>query len=172
MEMTTLEQTMETISALPPAARQRLQLFLQEQAARDAAAQPPDSAAQAKAERLRQELDEYRRAKQWIAAHRAEYLGQWVALEGDRLVSHGPDVLQVDAAARAAGIASPLLCANAVMSGLRRRSRNCREASSICFRLGRLSRSRTRRMTTGNNTMMPSIVSTTLMFSIMTPVTS
>lgn len=105
MEMTTLEQTIETISALPPAARQRLQRVLQEQAAPEQA----DSAAQAKAERLRQELDEYRRAKAWIAAHRAEYLGQWVVLAGDQLISHGFDGHRVAAEARAAGIAVPFL---------------------------------------------------------------
>jgi hypothetical protein len=61
------------------------------------------------AEQLQREMAEYRSAKQWIAAHRAEYLGQWVALEGDRLISHGPDALQVDAAARAAGVAAPFV---------------------------------------------------------------
>jgi hypothetical protein len=54
--------------------------------------------------KLRQELDEYRRAKQWIAEHRAEYLGQWVVLAGDRLISHGFDGHRVAAEARAAGI--------------------------------------------------------------------
>ena len=107
--MTTLEQTIETISALPLADRQRLQLFLQEQAARDAAPEQPNSAALQKAERLRQELDEYRRAKQWIAAHRAEYLGQWVVLEGDRLITHGFDGHRVADEARAVGITAPFL---------------------------------------------------------------
>ncbi len=107
--MTTLEQTIETIRTWPPADRQRLQLFLQEQAARDAAPEAPDSAAQEKAERLRQELDDYRRAKAWMAAHRAEYLNQWVVLEGDRLISHGFDGHRVADEARAAGITAPFL---------------------------------------------------------------
>ena len=115
MEMTTLEQTIETIRTLPPADRQRLQRVLQEQAARDAVAEQADSAAQAKAvpprhtEMVEEQLARFRKALKWIDEHRAEYLGQWVALEGDRLISHGPDVLQVDAAARAAGIVSPFL---------------------------------------------------------------
>ncbi|MBI3423078.1 MAG: hypothetical protein HY011_09075 [Acidobacteria bacterium] len=107
--MTTLEQVIESAKTLPPADRQRLQLFLQEQAACDATAAQADSAAQAKAERLRQELDEYRRAKAWIAAHRAEYLGQWVVLAGDRLISHGFDGHQVCDEARTAGIKVPFL---------------------------------------------------------------
>ncbi len=109
MELTTLEQAIETIRTLPPADRQRLQRALQEQAARDAAAEPPDTAAQAKAERLRQGLDEYRRAKAWIAAHRAEYLGQGVALASDRLVSHGLNGEQVYDQAKATGINVPFL---------------------------------------------------------------
>jgi len=27
----------------------------------------------------------------WIAAHQEEYAGQWVALDGDRLIAHGDD---------------------------------------------------------------------------------
>ena len=45
----------------------------------------------------------------WLREHRAEYAGQWVALNGDKLVSHGPDVRQVHAIAQAAGIEFPYL---------------------------------------------------------------
>ena len=31
----------------------------------------------------------------WIEAHRDEYLGQWVALDGDRLIAHGSDAKKV-----------------------------------------------------------------------------
>jgi hypothetical protein len=49
------------------------------------------------------------REKQWLKEHRHEYLGQWVALDGDRLLSHGTDARAVSEAAREAGIASPFL---------------------------------------------------------------
>ncbi|MFN7930190.1 MAG: DUF5678 domain-containing protein [Blastocatellia bacterium] len=62
-----------------------------------------------KSARLQQELAQYQRAKQWIAEHRAEYLGQWVALEGDQLISHSLDAKQVYAAAKAVGIRSPFI---------------------------------------------------------------
>lgn len=108
--MTTLEQTMETIRAWPLADRQRLQLFLQQglQEQKPSSAQPElaDTTREAK---LRRELDEYRSAKQWIAEHRAQYLGQWVALAGDRLISHGANAKQVYNDAKAAGIQIPFV---------------------------------------------------------------
>ena len=37
-----------------------------------------------------EELAKAERAMQWIAEHRNEYVGQWVALDGDRLLAAGP----------------------------------------------------------------------------------
>ena len=109
--MTTVEQVLETVGTLPFAERQRLLQQLQQQLQQQAHHEPESTnpAAQEREEKLRRELEEYRRANQWIAAHRAEYLGQWVALEGERLVSHGVDALQVHNEAKAAGITSPFL---------------------------------------------------------------
>lgn len=39
----------------------------------------------------------------WIRQHRKEYGGQWVILDGDRLVAAGNDILALKAAAEAAG---------------------------------------------------------------------
>jgi len=49
------------------------------------------------------------RELRWLKEHRHEYVGQWVALDGDRLVAHGPDPREVYQAARQAGIASPFV---------------------------------------------------------------
>lgn len=35
---------------------------------------------------VREQTERFRKAMKWIDDHRAEYLGQWVALVGDRLV--------------------------------------------------------------------------------------
>jgi hypothetical protein len=43
----------------------------------------------------------------WLNERRIEYAGQSVALDRDRLVSHGDDVRQVHALARAAGVEFP-----------------------------------------------------------------
>lgn len=46
---------------------------------------------------------------QWLKEHRAEYAGQWVALKGDRLISHGADAKRVFAQVKAEGVASPFV---------------------------------------------------------------
>lgn len=45
----------------------------------------------------------------WLANESGPYSGQWVALDGSRLVAHGPELATVSAAARAAGVTRPLL---------------------------------------------------------------
>ena len=45
----------------------------------------------------------------WLANESGPYAGQWVALEGNRLVAHGTELATVSAAARAAGVDRPLL---------------------------------------------------------------
>ncbi len=40
------------------------------------------------------------RELRWLAEHRQEYAGQWVALDGDRLLAHGFNAREVHAAAR------------------------------------------------------------------------
>ena len=45
----------------------------------------------------------------WINMYASEYHGQWLALEGDRLLAHGTDLIEVAAAARAQGVPFPLL---------------------------------------------------------------
>lgn len=45
----------------------------------------------------------------WVKIHGAEYEGQWVALDGERLISHGASGLEVYQAARRAGVVSPFV---------------------------------------------------------------
>jgi hypothetical protein len=52
---------------------------------------------------------DYELESKWLKEHRAEYAGQWVALDGDRLVSHGEDGRKVYAEAQAAGVEMPYL---------------------------------------------------------------
>lgn len=45
----------------------------------------------------------------WLERHRAEYLDQWVALDGDRLISHGPTLAHVRREATAQGLEDALM---------------------------------------------------------------
>ncbi len=47
--------------------------------------------------------------QQWLREHGPEFAGQWVALDGSRLLSHGRDARAVYESARASGVALPLV---------------------------------------------------------------
>ena len=49
------------------------------------------------------------RETRWVRDNRSTYAGQWVAVEGDRLVAAGVDARTVFAAAKAEGIESPFV---------------------------------------------------------------
>lgn len=89
--MATLEQIIEEARALSPEERRKL---------RDAL----DLELEAQTS-----YQTHGREREWIERHRDEYLGQWVALDGDRLLAHGPDARQVYLAAREAGVRAPFL---------------------------------------------------------------
>src|SRR5262245_14094425 len=48
-------------------------------------------------------------AMEWLRRHSKEYSGQWIALDGDRLIAHGPDAMAVYAAAEADGAYLPMI---------------------------------------------------------------
>src|SRR5262245_43381249 len=48
-------------------------------------------------------------AFKWINQHSSEYPGEWLALDGDRLLAHGPDLAEVASKARDKGVQFPLL---------------------------------------------------------------
>jgi hypothetical protein len=46
---------------------------------------------------------------EWLKQHRDEYAGQWVALDGDRLLGHGSNLKEVSESARQAGVKDALI---------------------------------------------------------------
>lgn len=56
---------------------------------------------------LRVEMPDSTREMQWIKEHKKKYAGQWVALDGDRLLSHGMNAKKVFAAADESGVEDP-----------------------------------------------------------------
>ena len=89
--MATLEQIIDEARALSPAEKRELRRALDRELV---PAAPVQSRATESA---------------WVDHHRDEYLGQWVAIEGDRLIAHGANARQVYLAARAAGITTPFI---------------------------------------------------------------
>ena len=53
-------------------------------------------------------VNERRAELQWLACESGPYPGEWVALDGSRLIAHGEKLAVVRAAARAAGVVEPL----------------------------------------------------------------
>ncbi len=45
----------------------------------------------------------------WITQHRREYRGEWVILDGDRLIGHGVDPRPLVERARSQGVERPLV---------------------------------------------------------------
>lgn len=97
--MQTLEELIESARRLPPEEQKRLRDALDQTAERRASPVPtsPRTYRTHEAERA------------WIEAHRDEYLGQWVALDGDRLLAHGANAREVAETARAAGVKAPFV---------------------------------------------------------------
>ena len=54
-------------------------------------------------------VNERREEFLWLAYESGPYAGQWVALDGSRLIAHGTELATVGAAACAAGVDRPLL---------------------------------------------------------------
>lgn len=96
--MATLEQIIEEARALTPAEKGKLRQALDRELEQPLPAQSS-----------RPSYRTFERENAWLDAHRDEYLGQWVAVEGDSLVAHGTNPRQVYLAARDSGIEVPFL---------------------------------------------------------------
>jgi hypothetical protein len=106
MSEITVENIVTQIVQLPPVERLRLQRLLEqlEQAEQKQPKPPLDKRVPPKPV-----PEGGMRAVHWIAEHGREYAGQWVALDGDRLIAHSPNHDEVWAAARASGVYLPLI---------------------------------------------------------------
>ena len=50
-----------------------------------------------------------RREQKWLEKHRAEFAGQWIALDGETVLSYGTDGRKVYAEAKAKGVKVPFV---------------------------------------------------------------
>ena len=96
-----LESLKQQIAALPLREKAQLAAFLTEQLQQPAAPPTANSAG---------DDDEIRRRRlAWIKAHREEYAGQYVALDGDVLIGAGRTIREAHEQARARGTHHPFL---------------------------------------------------------------
>jgi hypothetical protein len=100
MTSSTFEQALAVVRSLPLEDKQRLRQWLNEEELKLAGQNGVGAAPSA----LHRE-----REMRWLAQHESEYAGQWLALDGDRLLSHGEDPHKVRAEARAMGVETPFV---------------------------------------------------------------
>ncbi len=60
-------------------------------------------------ENVDDEIVRFKKTQQWLDENREKYMNQWVCLDGDKLIAHGIDALEVDQVAKEAGIEAPFL---------------------------------------------------------------
>lgn len=97
MSQITFEQILYGIQSLPPEEIEKLRQII------DVPDEEQRRIEIARALAHAWSLRDLKKEHQWLKEHRHEYAGQWVALKGDQLISHGPDGRAVIAAAREAG---------------------------------------------------------------------
>jgi hypothetical protein len=54
-------------------------------------------------------MERYKKARKWLDKNSEKYMNQWVCLEGDKLIAHGDDALDIHKKAIEHGIESPFL---------------------------------------------------------------
>lgn len=100
-ELTALK---ERLAALPPQEQLELARFLEEQAA--GARAPGDLLSDADREAAARKRAQH---LAWLKAHREEYAGRYVALDGERLVGSGATMREAHEQARQQGVEHPFL---------------------------------------------------------------
>lgn len=99
----TAEQIIETVRALPLSEKEKFFDLA------EAEKQKVLSEKEARNSDLRSEQKKFRLAMNWLNENRRKYLGQWVCLDGDRLIAHGTDAVKLYKEAREKGIEVPFV---------------------------------------------------------------
>lgn len=94
--MQTVNEIVEAIHKLPSAEREKIRRLLEKEKLE-------------KQQQVEEELRIFKASERWLKENRAEYLGQWVCLEGDELIAHGTDGLEVHRRAKEKGIKAPYI---------------------------------------------------------------
>lgn len=92
------EQVIESIQQLPAVEQDKVLQWLEEKRK----PRPTE-------ENWNERVEKFHLALRWIDEHRLEFLGKWVCLDGDNLISYGDDAKQVYTEAKAKGIEIPFI---------------------------------------------------------------
>lgn len=103
MSESTFERVLRGIQSLPPDALAKLREIL------NAPTEHEQRHEVARALAGSASLRDFTADRQWLADHRDEYAGQWVAIEDGQLISHGANAKAVHQAAKDAGHPDALL---------------------------------------------------------------
>ncbi len=99
----TANEIIETIKTLPIREKAKVYDWLEEEKKRK------KSKSSAKDKQTKYLLERYKKARKWLDEHSEEYMNQWVCLEGDKLIAHGNDGMEVHRKAKEAGIEIPFV---------------------------------------------------------------
>jgi hypothetical protein len=99
----TAEQLIENVRALPLSEKEKFFSLAEAEKLKIL------SEREAKDLELKEKNKKFQLALQWIEEHKEEYDGQFVLLDGDKLLAHGTDAKALYAEARAGGIKTPLV---------------------------------------------------------------
>ena len=95
---TDAEQVIESIQQLPAPEQEKVWHWLEEK-------RKPRKTQ----ENWNKRIEKFHLAMRWIDEHRQAYLGKWVCLDGDKLISSGIDAKKVYAEAKSKGIKIPFI---------------------------------------------------------------
>ena len=91
--MLSVDQIIKSIAQLPAAEQERIRQWLEEKRATNGEAQGSQA-----------HVNRSARSLKWLHENREKYSGQWVALDGDRLVASAPTAKEVYSKAKAEGV--------------------------------------------------------------------
>jgi len=96
---TNLEQAKQVILQLPPEELEQFDKWFETR---------KEKQATGKHKKLlgKYQIERYKKARKWLDEHGEEYMNQWVCLEGDRLIAHRTDAMEVHRKAGQFGIAT------------------------------------------------------------------
>jgi len=103
----TLEKIIAQIQSLSPEQREELRRLLN--GTPIPLGPPPELPITPRIIRTNAPIKDRTKENEWLRQHRDEYAGQWVALDGDRLLSYGPRLEEVADAAERAGVPDALM---------------------------------------------------------------